>query len=86
MPIVSVIVPSYRVEAYIAKCLDSLIVQDFHDFDVHVIDDGSPENERVIVEPYAQKYPISFIIGVKPMLVMVLYWSMHSQTLVQNTY
>lgn len=57
MPIVSVIVPSYRVEAYIAKCLDSLIAQDFQDFDVHVIDDGSPENERVIVEPYTQKYP-----------------------------
>lgn len=57
MPIVSVIVPSYRVEAYIAKCLDSLIAQDFQDFDVHVIDDGSPENERIIVEPYVQKYP-----------------------------
>ena len=57
MPIVSVIVPTYRVEAYIAKCLDSLIAQDFEDFDVHVIDDGSPENEATIVAPYVERYP-----------------------------
>lgn len=60
MPILSVIVPSYRVEAYISKCLDSLVSQDFSDFDVYVIDDGSPENEREIVKPYIDMFPNKF--------------------------
>lgn len=60
MPIVSVVVPSYRVEAYISKCLDSLVSQDFEDFDVYIIDDGSPENEREVVKPYIQRYSKKF--------------------------
>lgn len=60
MPILSVVVPSYRVEAYISKCLDSLVNQDFNDFDVYIIDDGSPENERDIVLPYVNAYPTKF--------------------------
>lgn len=57
MPKISVIVPTYNVEKYIAKCLDSLIAQNFEDFCVYVIDDGSPTNEKAIVEPYVQKHP-----------------------------
>ncbi len=57
---VSVVVPTYNVEAYIAKCLDALLLQDYDDFNVFVIDDGSPKNERAIVEPYVKKHPEIF--------------------------
>jgi glycosyltransferase involved in cell wall biosynthesis len=57
---VSVVVPTYNVEAYIAKCLDALLGQDYDDFNVFVIDDGSPKNERAIVEPFVAKFPHIF--------------------------
>jgi glycosyltransferase involved in cell wall biosynthesis len=54
---VSIIVPTYNVEAYIQKCLDSLVNQSSKDFVAYIINDGSPANEIAIVEPYAIKYP-----------------------------
>lgn len=54
---VSIIVPTYNVEAYIQKCLDSLVNQSSKDFTAYIINDGSPANEVAIVEPYAKKYP-----------------------------
>ena len=42
-PIISVIVPVYRAEAYIRRCLDSLVAQTFDNFEVILVDDGSPD-------------------------------------------
>jgi len=52
-PTVSVVVPIYNVEAYLADCLDSLRAQTFDDFEVIVVDDGSPDGSRAIAERYA---------------------------------
>jgi CDP-glycerol glycerophosphotransferase len=52
-PQVSVIVPIYNVEQYLAACLDSLEAQTFRDFEVVVVDDGSPDGSRAIAEEYA---------------------------------
>lgn len=57
MPEIAVVVPTYNVARYIEKCLDSLVNQNFRDFEVFVIDDGSPADERSLVLPYTQKYP-----------------------------
>ena len=54
---ISIIVPTYNVEKYIAKCLDSLVIQDYDDYDVLVVNDGSPFNEQVIIDEYVKKYP-----------------------------
>ena len=54
---ISIIVPTYNVEKYIAKCLDSLVNQDYDNYDVLVINDGSPANEQVIIDEYVKKYP-----------------------------
>ena len=54
---VSIVVPVYNVEKYIRKCLDSLVSQDYENFDVLVINDGSPFNEQVIIDEYVLKYP-----------------------------
>ena len=39
--LISIIVPVYNVEPYICKCLDSIIVQTFQDWEAILVDDGS---------------------------------------------
>lgn len=51
----SVIVPVYRVEKYLNECVDSVLVQTFNDFEVLLIDDGSPDNCGNICDEYASK-------------------------------
>ncbi len=54
---VSIIVPVYNVENYLAKCLDSLVNQSLQDIEILVIDDGSKDKSGDIIEQYAGKYP-----------------------------
>lgn len=54
---VSIIVPVYNVENYLAKCLDSLIVQSLDDIEILVVNDGSKDRSEEIIQQYAQKYP-----------------------------
>lgn len=54
---VSIIVPVYNVEKYIAKCLDSLVNQTLSDIEVIVVNDGSPDNSQTIIDDYVAKYP-----------------------------
>lgn len=54
---ISIIVPTYNVEKYISKCLDSLVIQDYDNYDVLVVNDGSPYNEQAIIDEYVAKYP-----------------------------
>lgn len=56
MPKVSVIVPVYNVENYLKKCLDSLASQSFKDFEVIIVNDGSPDNSGKIIDEYTKKY------------------------------
>ena len=51
-PSVSIIVPIYKVEEYIARCLDSIKAQSFTDFEVIMIDDGTPDRSADIAEQY----------------------------------
>lgn len=55
MPKVSVIVPVYKAEKYILRCLDSLLAQTFSDFELLLIDDGSPDRCGEICDEYARK-------------------------------
>ena len=54
-PKVSVIVPVYKAEAYLHRCIDSLLAQTFTDFEVLLIDDGSPDRSGEICDEYAAK-------------------------------
>lgn len=54
-PQISIIVPVYKAEAYIHRCIDSLLAQTFHDFEVLLIDDGSPDMSGEICDEYAKK-------------------------------
>ena len=55
MPKVSVIVPVYRAEKYIKECIESIINQTFEDFELLLVDDGSPDNSGAICDEYALK-------------------------------
>ena len=55
MPKLSIIVPVYKVEQYIHKCVDSILNQTFTDFELILVDDGSPDNCGNICDKYAQK-------------------------------
>ena len=51
----SVIVPVYNVEIYLPRCIDSILSQSFTDFELILVDDGSPDNCGKICDEYALK-------------------------------
>ncbi len=53
MPEISVIVPVYKVEMYLHRCINSILAQTFKDFELILVDDGSPDNSGIICEKYA---------------------------------
>lgn len=55
MPELSIIVPVYKVEPYLRRCIDSILAQTFRDFELILIDDGSPDNCGAICDEYAAK-------------------------------
>ena len=54
---VSIVVPVYNVEKYLAKCLDSLLSQTYKDIKVIVVNDGSPDNCQNIIDEYQKNNP-----------------------------
>lgn len=55
MPRISVIVPVYKVESYIYRCVESILEQTFVDFELLLIDDGSPDNCGKICDEFAER-------------------------------
>ena len=55
MPTISVIVPVYKAEAYLHRCVDSILNQTFPDLELILVDDGSPDNCGAICDEYARK-------------------------------
>ena len=53
----SIIIPAYNAEAYLSRCLDSIFSQEFDDYEVIVINDGSSDGTAVLLERYTSKYP-----------------------------
>lgn len=54
---ISVIIPVYNVEAYIANCLDSVLAQSDKTVEIICVNDGSPDNSRRIISDYMLRYP-----------------------------
>lgn len=55
MPEISIIVPIYKVEEYLPRCIDSILAQTFIDFELLLIDDGSPDRSGLLCDAYAEK-------------------------------
>lgn len=55
MPKISVIIPVYNTEQYLAQCLDSVLGQTFHDIEIICVNDGSTDNSLQILTQYAKR-------------------------------
>lgn len=55
MPAVSIIVPIYKTERYLARCVDSLLAQTLADIEIILVDDGSPDTCPALCDAYAEK-------------------------------
>ena len=53
----SIIVPVYKVEEYLGECVDSLLSQTIDDYEIILVDDGSPDNSGKIADEYAAANP-----------------------------
>ncbi|GHV04216.1 hypothetical protein AGMMS50229_05110 [Campylobacterota bacterium] len=54
-PKVSIIVPVFNMQSYLAKCLDSLIAQTLTDIEIIAVNDGSTDNSSAILSEYAAR-------------------------------
>ena len=54
-PLVSIIVPIYKVEQYLRRCLNSIVIQTYTNLEIILVDDGSPDNCPQICDEYAAK-------------------------------
>ncbi|MEV5881134.1 CDP-glycerol glycerophosphotransferase family protein [Streptomyces sp. NPDC052020] len=55
MPKLSLVVPVYKVQGYLPECLDSVLGQDYTDFEIIAVDDCSPDGSGAILDEYAQR-------------------------------
>ena len=66
MPTFSLIVPVYKIEEYLPKCIDSVLAQKNQDFELLLIDDGSPDGCGKILDEYAEKCPEKIVAVHQP--------------------
>ena len=52
---ISVIMPVYNVEAYVAKAIESMLAQTLTDFEFLIVDDGTKDKSGIICDEYAKK-------------------------------
>ena len=53
--LISIIIPVYKVEKYLEKCIQSVINQTYENLQIILVDDGSPDNCGKICDEYAKK-------------------------------
>ena len=72
-PIISIIIPVYKAENYIRKCLDSIVYQTLKDIEIIIVDDCSPDCSGYICDEYARKDTRIRVIHKKRMEELVLH-------------
>lgn len=64
---VNVVIPVYNAEAYLNKCVESILQQTYQDFELILVDDGSDDNSGEICDQYAERYEHISVIHTKNM-------------------
>ncbi len=59
-PITSIIIPAYNAELYIAEAIESVLNQTITDYEIIIVDDGSTDNTKMIINNYKDKYVIRY--------------------------
>ena len=62
-PLISIIIPIYKIEPYLRRCLDSITGQTYQNLEIVLVDDGSPDKCREICDEYASKDSRIIIVG-----------------------
>lgn len=65
MPEISVIVPVYKVEKYLDRCIESIVNQTYPDFELILVDDGSPDGSPILCDKWAEKDSRVHVIHIK---------------------
>ena len=74
--ILTIIIPTYNMEKYLRRCLDSLIIDEegMKQLEVLVINDGSKDSSSQIAHEYQDKYPDTFRVIDKENNVLITMW------------
>ena len=54
-PLISVVIPVYKVEAYLDRCVESVVTQSYEKLDILLVDDGSPDRCGAMCDAWAGK-------------------------------
>src|SRR3990167_10551260 len=65
-PLVSISIPTYNCADFIRECLDSIIQQEYSNFEIIISDDASTDNTQIILSEYLQKYPDMIKLNINP--------------------
>ena len=59
---ISVVIPVYNIEKYIGKCLESIVNQDYRDFEIILVNDGSKDNSKDVVLEYLKDKDVRYVL------------------------
>ena len=54
----SIVIPVYNVERYLQRCITSILKQDYHDYEIILIDDGSTDSSGRLCDEIREEYPL----------------------------
>ena len=62
-PLLTVVIPVYNVEKYLNRCLESILIQGWKNYDIILVDDGSTDRSPQICDDYVKAY--DFMLALK---------------------
>ena len=60
--LLTVVIPVYNVEKYLKRCVESVLVQEWHNYDILLVDDGSTDSSPQICDDYVKAYDFISVI------------------------